>query len=251
MKLTFLGSGSAFTTGDNFHSNMLLESENGKRLLIDCGSDARHSLAKIGLGFADIDAVYISHLHADHSGGLEWLAFTTKFAHGAAKPKLLIHETMVKPIWENQLKAGLQPLGEVAGSLATFFEVHALIKTFEWEGVRFELVPTKHIQDTTKWINTFGLSFQFNDKEYFITTDTQFYPDHFADHYDSAELIFHDCDTSAMPTEVHASYTQLKSLPAHLKRKMWLYHYSPGFLPDAVHDGFKGFVARGQVFDLK
>ena len=27
----------------------------------------------MGLGYADIDAVYISHLHADHVGGLEWL----------------------------------------------------------------------------------------------------------------------------------------------------------------------------------
>src|SRR5215813_8474415 len=71
MKLTFIGTGSAFTM-DNFQSNMLLE-DSGKRLLIDAGGDVRFALAKVGLGAKDIDALYISHLHADHIGGIEWL----------------------------------------------------------------------------------------------------------------------------------------------------------------------------------
>ncbi len=41
MKLTFIGTGSAFTVGgDNFHSNMILESNTHEKMLIDCGSDA-------------------------------------------------------------------------------------------------------------------------------------------------------------------------------------------------------------------
>ena len=45
MKLTFLGVGSAFTL-QYYQSNMLVDVPEGK-LLIDCGSDARHSLAEI------------------------------------------------------------------------------------------------------------------------------------------------------------------------------------------------------------
>ena len=43
IKLTFLGSGSAFTIeDDNFQSNLLLEDlATGKKLLIDCGSNIR------------------------------------------------------------------------------------------------------------------------------------------------------------------------------------------------------------------
>ncbi len=69
MKLTFLGSGSAFTM-NNRQSNMILE-DDGKILLIDCGTDIRHSLHQQDLSYKDIDAVYISHLHADHIGGME------------------------------------------------------------------------------------------------------------------------------------------------------------------------------------
>ena len=49
---------------------------NNKYLLIDCGSDARHSLAAAGYSFNEIDNIFISHLHADHIGGLEWLGFS-------------------------------------------------------------------------------------------------------------------------------------------------------------------------------
>ncbi len=50
-RLRFLGSGNAFTVGDgNWQSNMLIESDAGRRLLVDCGSDARLSLAEQGLG---------------------------------------------------------------------------------------------------------------------------------------------------------------------------------------------------------
>ena len=55
---------------------MILESEDGSKLLIDCGTDARHSLHELGLSYKDIEHVYISHLHADHAGGLEWLGFS-------------------------------------------------------------------------------------------------------------------------------------------------------------------------------
>jgi hypothetical protein len=31
---------------------------------------------------------------------------------------------------------------------------------------------------------------------------------------------------------------------------MWLYDYNDGQLPDAIQDGFKGFITRGQMFNF-
>ncbi len=250
MKLTFLGTGSAFTVGGNFQSNMLLESDSKKKLLIDCGSDARHSLAKVGLSYADIDSVYISHLHADHSGGLEWLAFTRYFDAECVRAKLFVHESMLEPIWERQLSAGLRPLGAISGTIDSYFEVHAVKKHFDWEGVKFELVQSMHIQEAGKWVPTFGLAFEMSAKRIYITTDTQFFPAHFMGHYHQAQVIFHDCETSSGASSVHASYEQLTTLPPDIKAKMWLYHYHPGTLPDAKSDGFLGFVQPGQSFEF-
>ena len=89
MKLLFLGSGSARTlAADNYQSNMVLAADSGRRLLIDCGSDVRWSLAKQGLSHLDVTDIYISHLHADHIGGLEYIGFQTKFDARCERPRL-------------------------------------------------------------------------------------------------------------------------------------------------------------------
>lgn len=92
MHLQFLGTGSAFTT-KNFQTNFLIR-VNGRRLLVDCGGDARHSMDMLGLTHRAIDAVYISHQHSDHIGGLEWLAFMSYFDPGCAKIPLTSPRTL-------------------------------------------------------------------------------------------------------------------------------------------------------------
>jgi ribonuclease BN (tRNA processing enzyme) len=253
MKLIFLGSGSAFTVGtDNFHSNMLLENEKGQHLLIDCGSDIRFSLHALGLNHRDIHQVYVSHLHADHVGGLEWLAFTTKFDVNCDKPKLFICDKLVTKLWDTVLSGGLSSLQTEIADLSTYFNVHPIPENgfFEWHQVKFQIVQTLHIISGFSIMPSFGVMFMADNLKVFITTDTQFSPHQIKDYYDMADLIFHDCETTPQRSNVHAHYQELTTLPANIKNKMWLYHYNPTPLPDAKKDGFKGFVKRGQTFDF-
>lgn len=87
--LRFLGVGAAFAGRELGQSNMLLES-NGKRLLIDCGNRIQDMLEDhAGISKKElhqIDGVYISHVHADHVGGLEYLGFCTHFNPNCPKP---------------------------------------------------------------------------------------------------------------------------------------------------------------------
>lgn len=234
MRLTFIGSGSAFTVGDgNYQSNMLL-TDDRKNLLIDCGSDARHALFELGYSYKDIDAVYISHLHADHIGGLEWLAFTSHFDPECKKPTLFISESIVDDLWNHVLSGGL---GQKA-NLSTYFDVQPLQDSFRWQTISFSLIPAKHS------IKTFGLTCE----HFFITADTQFAPDYFDRYYKTARIIFQDCETAEVKTKTHAHYDELKQLPLDIKKKMWLYHYNPGNRPEPSSDGFLGFVKKGQSF---
>ncbi len=255
MKLIFIGSGSAFTTGsDNYHSNMLLENEQEKRLLIDCGSDARLALHELGLSYCDIHDVYISHLHADHAGGLEWLAFTTKFdpSYGE-KPNLYLCETLIQDLWNKVLSGGLSSLNTETPSLSAFFHVHPIKENgnFIWHKQQLRIVQTVHVQSGFTSMPSYGLFFKTQGLNIFITTDTQFCPQKVKDIYEQADIIFHDCETSTMKSTVHAHYDELKTLPESLKRKIWLYHYNPGPLPDVVKDGFRGLVKKGQCFDFR
>lgn len=249
MELIFIGSGSAFTVGsDNYQSNMILEI-NKKRLLIDCGSDARLALYKLNFSYRDIDAVYISHLHADHCGGLEWLGFCTKFEPKCSKPSLFIHPDLKNPLWK-MLSVGMITSQTPHTDLSTYFEVHLIQNDlFTWEGIPITIFPTKHIQLINGYMPSFGLQLQPEGKRILITTDTQF-DSNLHSLYQNADIIFQDCETSVNKSGVHAHYTDLRTLNPDIKRKMWLYHYQPLPLPDAKADGFKGFVTRGQRFYL-
>ena len=66
----------------------------------------------------------------------------------------------------------------------------------------------------------------------------------------NVDLIFHDCETSVTRTSVHAHYQELISLPADVKKKMWLYHYQPGMDEDVTADGFLGLVKKGQEYNI-
>lgn len=251
-QLLFLGSGAAFTI-ENYQSNILLETEGG-RLLIDCGTDIRRSLALHGLTSNDINDVYISHLHADHAGGLEWLGFTHYNARRSEsltpkRPNLYISKKLVMPLWNNKLKGGMDCLASVKASLRSFFDVHVVkFDNFVWGNIVFELVQTVHTYSKTMLNPSYGLFFELNNTKIFITGDTQFSHNILVHFYEKADLIFQDCETSENNSTVHARFDELTTLPAQVKKKMWLYHYNDGPKKDAKEAGFLGYVSQGAVF---
>ena len=248
MEICFIGTGSAFTVGaDNYHSNLLIEKE-GERLLIDCGSDARLALNELGYGSHDIDSVYISHPHSDHAGGLEWFGFTHYFAPNSNKPTMYLHQDLSDILWNKVLSHGMESLNEEVVSLDTYFNVQRLTTHFNWHGIKFELVKMFHVKNGSDWMPCYGLFFNYGKQQIFFSADTQFTPEHLMPYYERATIIFHECETTATKSGVHAHYSDLVSLDPHIKAKTWLYHYHPGPLPDAKQAGFHGFVSKGQRF---
>jgi ribonuclease BN (tRNA processing enzyme) len=69
MRLKFLGTGDAFGSGGRLNTCFLVD-EGGAPFLIDCGASAMISIRRFGIDPNRIGAVVLSHLHADHFGGL-------------------------------------------------------------------------------------------------------------------------------------------------------------------------------------
>ncbi|OSQ39532.1 MBL fold metallo-hydrolase [Thalassospira mesophila] len=258
MKLTFAGTGSAFcTAADNFQSNMILETSNTEtgqlaRLLIDCGTDARHALHRLGLWPKDFEAIYVSHLHSDHIGGLEWIALSNYFIFHRHRIDLYVVNELIDPLWEHSLRGGLEVSDHGNSTLETYFNVKPLQPegSFNWHDVNLEVLPVDHIVAKNGKMQSFALFGTTNSTRFFITTDAIFNPDAHMAYYRKADVIYQDCELGPRWSGVHAHYDQLKTLPDDIKAKMWLYHYPAYAKPDAVADGFCGFVTPGQSFDL-
>ena len=85
MKLTFLGTGTSIgvpaigcscevckshdSRDKRLRSSAIVETDEGLRILIDCGPDFRQQI--LPYSFSKIDAVLITHIHYDHVGGID------------------------------------------------------------------------------------------------------------------------------------------------------------------------------------
>ncbi len=251
-KLVFLGSSSAFTMKNRQSNVMLVDSDRKQTLLIDAGTDIRHFLFKVGYSYSDINAIYISHAHTDHVGGLEYLRFCTFFDPRCSPPKMFISGGLKSRLWNNTLSGGMQALQGDIAKMSTYFDITSVPKNgkFIWNETNFQLIQTVHIVNRFSFEHSYDLLFTINGITVFYTSDTQFAPNQLKDFYGLADIIFHDCEITPFKSGVHAHYEELLTLPEKTRNKMWLYHYSDNEKPDAKAAGFRGFVEMGQYFDF-
>jgi ribonuclease BN (tRNA processing enzyme) len=86
MKLVVLGSGTSVPHSQRASAAFWLETERGA-MLLDCGGDTAHRMAQENLDWPNLDAIWVSHLHLDHSGGVANLLFGMKAAPKSRKRK--------------------------------------------------------------------------------------------------------------------------------------------------------------------
>jgi ribonuclease BN (tRNA processing enzyme) len=79
MRLTVLGSGTSVPHPRRASAAHWLETGGGT-LLLDASASAVHRMAEEKLDWAGLDAIWISHFHLDHVGGLAPFLFGTKHA---------------------------------------------------------------------------------------------------------------------------------------------------------------------------
>ena len=81
--VTFAGSGDAFGSGGRFQACIHLRPAGPPAagpVLLDCGATSLPALRRCGLDPGEIGAVFVSHLHGDHFGGLPFLILDGQFS---------------------------------------------------------------------------------------------------------------------------------------------------------------------------
>jgi ribonuclease BN (tRNA processing enzyme) len=89
MKLRFLGCGDAFGSSGRFNTCFLVEAASAA-FLIDCGASSLIAMRKFGIDPNCIDTVFVSHLHADHFGGLPFLLLDAQLYSRRSAPLTLV-----------------------------------------------------------------------------------------------------------------------------------------------------------------
>jgi ribonuclease BN (tRNA processing enzyme) len=88
MKLIVLGSGTSTPykrRGSSGYALILPSS----LLLLDCGNGVTWKLEAVGLDFLEIDHVFLTHMHPDHTSDLITLLFATKYSYRKPRAKPL------------------------------------------------------------------------------------------------------------------------------------------------------------------
>jgi ribonuclease BN (tRNA processing enzyme) len=232
MSLLPLGVGDAFS--GRYYSSCLAVHADGAWLLIDCPHPIRKLMreasalaqsAGVNLDIAQVTAVALTHLHADHCSGLEGFGFFSRF-NLERRAILLAHPAVSARLWDGHLAGGMEVALQGPGvpaierTLDEFFDVRPLACEEDVSVGPFRL----RCRLTNHTVPTTGLCVEAAGRVLGYSADTAFDPvliSWLAD----ADLIVHETN----PGFLHTPYEQLAALPEALRNRMRLIHYPDDF----------------------
>ena len=273
LRIVFLGVGSAFTKRKRQSNFLIIQGD--YHVLVDCGTLGSLALDDIGLSVTKVQCYLPTHSHADHIGGFEEIALVNRYiTNSLNKPKMIIVEEYQDLLWAKSLSGGIEFCETKEGKplqLTDFFdilrpkEIEILgQKTWLYQHGPIDLVfmRTRHIPDSTTSIDEAQwCSGILVNNRVWVSGDTMFDRDYPTSFSEISEVMFHDCQM--FKGGVHASYSELMTLPAEVRSKMYLYHYndnwdnpktwvgtSDNFTGDPLQDGFLGWAQQQVAYDF-
>jgi ribonuclease BN (tRNA processing enzyme) len=231
VRLIPLGVGEAFTAC--YYTSCYALGVDDNWILIDCPHPVRKMLregsrsAGIPLDLDRIEAVAVSHLHADHCCGLEDYGYHSYFVL-KRRARLLMHPDVSARVWSGLLAAGMefseQPDGPpVRHHLADYFELIPLDYAAPVAMGPFSI----ECRRTIHGVPTTAFRVQAGGRMLGFSADTAYDPT-LIEWLAPCDLILHEA-TNLEHTGVHTPSEKLASLPGEMREKMRLIHYPDDF----------------------
>jgi glyoxylase-like metal-dependent hydrolase (beta-lactamase superfamily II) len=207
--------------------------------MIDCGFTAWRAFH--AQYQREPDSIFITHLHADHIGGLEGLFYRLRFRAQTNLCKLFVPAPLIAAL---HAKVGEYP-GILAEGGSNFWDVFQLIPVgtgFWHQDVYFDVHPVRHHAPMSAYaVAVKGV--------FFFTGDTRPIPELLAHHASAGELIFHDLSVQANP-----SHTGLADIRREYPESWWprlrFYHLGSALEADAMRAEGLIVAEKGECFAL-
>jgi ribonuclease BN (tRNA processing enzyme) len=212
--LRFLGVGNSHARSLG-SSAAVLEADHEPWLLIDCGPDTLSAYMDV---YGKLpEAIFITHPHLDHIGGLEGLFY--RLATGGrdfAAPKLFVPVPLLQ-VMQRRLADFPNMLAEGGSNFWDPFRLIPVSERFWHRDLLFSVFPVRHHE----YLAAFGLVLE---GRFLFSGDTRPIPETLNRFASRGEHIFHDCGTRPNP-----SHTCLRDIPREYKPEQWrrmvFYHY--------------------------
>jgi L-ascorbate metabolism protein UlaG (beta-lactamase superfamily) len=232
IQATFLGTGAAFSRRFG-HTNALVEA-GAVRLMIDFGFLAPARLEALDRSLDEITHIAVSHIHADHVGGLEEMAFVSRFTY-EVRPTLVLPEAIADDLWSTCLRGGLEWTADEQGdaeqcTLDSYFDSIRLDGGWaDLGGVEIKAFANDHVPGKATYgliVREAGTSNQMifgcDVRNRISELEAEPLPEDFRH-----GPIFHDVqlfDTGQ--TGVHIHFDQILDYPESVRERIILVHYN-------------------------
>lgn len=230
-----LGIGDAFTKLDYFCALLVF---GGRTVcLIDCPDPIhrilheRATCVQPAPSAENIDHIVLTHLHCDHSNGLESFFFYRKFVHPEDNPpSLYALPEVVEALWPHKLAVAMERSYirdldmDQTYRPEEFYRAQVVDNDAPVQigDLRFEFRRTRHS------VPTIGFRVSCGGRMFGYSCDTTFDPAHI-EFLAQSDLIFHDCNESV----IHTPYKNLLGLPPEIREKLHILHFSDSFNREA------------------
>ncbi len=138
MKIKFLGTSHGVPERDRRCTSVLFEA-GGKHYLIDAGAPIADELTRAGVAFADVTAIFLTHLHGDHINGLVHFIDLSNWFYRDSDPLIFTPNMALKDAleaWETMLTGG-------PGKAFRYTEI-VPGEIYADEAIRVTAIPTRH-----------------------------------------------------------------------------------------------------------
>lgn len=248
MKLTVVGCSDAFGSGSRLQTSYHVSTSHGD-FLIDCGVTALLGLGHIGINPNSIPAIFITHLHGDHFGGLVWWLIHANHVSGRTQPLTIFGPVGI----EARFKLAAEAL--YPGSTSTprrfdmvFREYEGSTIPLEWSGVRITPFEVSHPSGATPY----ALRFDCKDGSVAFSGDTE-WVDNLIPCATGTALYISECFAFEREARYHMNWRTIeRNLDRLGAKRVMLTHFGPEMLDNlaAIRDPRVLLAQDGMTVDL-